>query len=158
MAAKVKCYLIAEIVVRKMLDMRGSIYRALEDRGEPFFPSAASKKNVQLIRVTDEEVYRFSVSGPKLITYGRRLINLKGLQYYNSVIKEVLSHGIQNIKVIYFDQPHAFEDEYGGGCNTKEVRDFSTYVDVCLKELTTFGDANMLTIVGYGIRIMATSC
>ncbi|KAM0053949.1 putative beta-glucosidase [Helianthus debilis subsp. tardiflorus] len=98
---------------------------------------------------TGLEAYRFSISWPRLIpsmlilvikkfsnyanlayvyfffTDGRGSVNLKGLQYYNDFINNLINHG------------QILEDEYGGWLSRKAMKDFVAYADVCFRE---FGD------------------
>lgn len=51
------------------------------------------KEDVQLMVDTGLDAYRFSISWPRLIPNGRGPVNPKGLQYYNNLINELISHG-----------------------------------------------------------------
>lgn len=51
------------------------------------------KADIQLIADTGLEAFRFSISWSRLIPNGRGSVNLKGLQYYNDFINELISHG-----------------------------------------------------------------
>ncbi|KAH7517072.1 hypothetical protein FEM48_Zijuj09G0023400 [Ziziphus jujuba var. spinosa] len=96
------------------------------------------KEDVQLMADTGLEAYRFSISWSRLIPNGRGPVNPKGLQYYNNLINELLSHGIQpHVALSNYDLPQTLEDEYGGWISREIVKDFSVYADVCFRE---FGD------------------
>ncbi|KAJ9187777.1 hypothetical protein P3X46_003197 [Hevea brasiliensis] len=96
------------------------------------------KEDVQLMAETGLQAYRFSISWPRLIPNGRGPVNPKGLQYYNNLINELISHGIQALVSLYnYDHPQSLEDEYGGWISRNIVRDFTAYADVCFRE---FGD------------------
>ncbi|KAK4790838.1 hypothetical protein SAY86_031251 [Trapa natans] len=115
------------------------------------------KEDVQLMVEMGLEAYRFSISWSRLIPNGRGAINPKGLQYYNNLINELISHGIEpHVTLHHSDFPQAFEDEYGGWISRKMVLDFAEYADVCFREFgdrvrhwTTFNEANIFTITGY---------
>ncbi|KAF7806962.1 beta-glucosidase 17 isoform X3 [Senna tora] len=63
-------------------------------------------------------------------------VNREGITYYNNLINELLSKGIQPfITLFHWDLPQALE--YGGFLSPKIVSDFSFYAEICFKE---FGD------------------
>ncbi|KAJ4969264.1 hypothetical protein NE237_015965 [Protea cynaroides] len=117
------------------------------------------KEDVKLMVDTGLEAYRFSISWPRLIPNGRGLVNPKGLQYYNSLINELLDNGIQpHVTLFHYDLPQALEDEYQGWLSPKIVKDFTAYADVCFKEFgdrvshwTTLNEPNVLTLGAYDI-------
>jgi beta-glucosidase len=51
------------------------------------------KEDVQLMANMGLEAYRFSISWSRLIPDGKGPINPKGLEYYNNLINELISHG-----------------------------------------------------------------
>ncbi|XP_050289336.1 beta-glucosidase 11-like isoform X33 [Quercus robur] len=106
---------------------------------------------------TGLEAYRFSISWSRLIPNGRGAVNPKGLQYYNKLINELISHGIQpHVTLHHTDLPQALEDEYGGWVSRKIVKDFTAYADVCFRKFgdrisywTTMNEANVFVLEGY---------
>ncbi|KAG2725887.1 hypothetical protein I3760_01G087000 [Carya illinoinensis] len=115
------------------------------------------KEDVRLMRDTGLEAYRFSISWSRLLPNGRGTINPKGLQYYNNLINELISHGIQpHVTLHHHDLPQTLEDEYGGWISRKSVKDFEAYADVCFRKFgdrvpywTTFNEANVFVLGGY---------
>ncbi|PHT38650.1 Beta-glucosidase 1 [Capsicum baccatum] len=115
------------------------------------------KEDVKLMADMGLEGYRFSISWSRLIPNGRGLINARGLQYYNNLIDELLSHGIQpHATLCHSDIPQALQDEYGGWMSRKIIDDFAAYADVCFKEFgdrvlywTTLNEVNVFTVGGY---------
>ncbi|KAK4763073.1 hypothetical protein SAY86_008841 [Trapa natans] len=115
------------------------------------------KEDVQLMAEMGLEAYRFSISWSRLIPNGRGSINPKGLQYYNNLINELISHGIQpHVTLHHSDFPQALEDKYGGWISRRMVLDFEAYADVCFREFgdrvrhwTTFNEANVFAQMGY---------
>uniref|UniRef100_A0A7N2LT82 Uncharacterized protein n=1 Tax=Quercus lobata TaxID=97700 RepID=A0A7N2LT82_QUELO len=113
--------------------------------------------DVQLMEDTGLEAYRFSISWSRLIPNGRGAVNPKGLQYYNKLINELISHGIQpHVTLHHTDLPQALEDEYGGWVSRKIVKDFTAYADVCFRKFgdrisywTTMNEANVFVLEGY---------
>ncbi|KAF3635674.1 Beta-glucosidase 11 [Capsicum annuum] len=117
------------------------------------------QEDVQLMVDIGFEAYRFSISWSRLILNGRGPVNPKGLQYYNNLIDELISHGpwIQpHVTLYHCDLPQALEDENVGWLRRKIVKDFTTFADVCFKEFgdkvlhwTTINEANILSFGGY---------
>ncbi|WVZ06486.1 hypothetical protein V8G54_019832 [Vigna mungo] len=92
-------------------------------------------EDVQLMADMGLEAYRFSISWSRLIPDGRGRVNPKGLQYYNNLINELISHGC-------------------------EEEDFTAYADVCFREFgdrvkhwTTVNEANACAVFGYDLGI-----
>ncbi|CAK8572775.1 unnamed protein product [Lathyrus sativus] len=96
------------------------------------------KEDVQLMVETGLDAYRFSISWSRLIPNGRGPVNPKGLQYYNNLINELISNGIQpHVTLHNYDLPQALEDDYEGWLSRDVIKDFTNYADVCFRE---FGD------------------
>ncbi|KAI3942363.1 hypothetical protein MKW92_034471 [Papaver armeniacum] len=120
------------------------------------------KEDVQLMVDTGLEAYRFSISWPRLIPNGRGPVNPKGLQYYNNLINELISHGIQaHVTLFHYDLPQPLEDEYGGWLSRKIVKDFTTYAEICFKEFgdrvstwTTINEPNVFVLGAYDLGFL----
>ncbi|CAN1353262.1 Beta-glucosidase 11 [Linum perenne] len=117
----------------------------------------AVQEDVQLMAEMGLDAYRFSISWSRLIPGGRGDVNPKGLEYYNNLINELISHGIQPMVSLYnFDHPQILEDEYGGWVSRKIVDDFRDYAEVCFREFgdrvlhwTTVNEPNILAYGSY---------
>ncbi|KAI9093605.1 hypothetical protein K1719_027054 [Acacia pycnantha] len=115
------------------------------------------KEDVALMAKMGLNAYRFSISWSRLIPDGKGPVNPKGMEYYNNLINELISHDIQpHVTLHHSDLPQALEDEYGGWLSRKVVRDFKTYADVCFREFgdrvkywTTMNEPNIFVIGGY---------
>ncbi|VVA89762.1 unnamed protein product [Arabis nemorensis] len=115
------------------------------------------KEDVKLMKDIGLEAYRFSISWSRLLPSGRGPVNPKGLQYYNNLIDELITHGIEpHVTLHHFDLPQALQDEYGGWLSQESVRDFTDYADTCFKEFgdrvtqwTTITEANVFSLGGY---------
>ncbi|MED6218204.1 glycosyl hydrolase 1, variant 2 [Stylosanthes scabra] len=115
------------------------------------------KEDVKLMVETGLEAYRFSISWSRLIPNGRGPVNPMALEFYNNLINELISNGIQpHVTLHNFDFPQALEDEYGGWISRKIIRDFTNYADVCFKEFgdrvsywITINEPNVFSIGGY---------
>ena len=81
--------------------------------------------------------FRFSISWSRVLPYGRGLINLKGIDFYNRLINECLKYNITPWVTLYhWDLPLELENQ-GGWTNRDIVGWFSDYVALCVKK---FGD------------------
>ncbi|KAH1058311.1 Hydroxyisourate hydrolase [Glycine soja] len=115
------------------------------------------KEDVQLMLETGLDAYRFSISWSRLLPNGRGPVNPKGLQYYNNLINELISNGIQPHATLHnFDLPQVLEDEYGGWTSRDIIRDFTYYAEVCFREFgdrvlywTTVNEPNVFALGGY---------
>uniref|UniRef100_A0A2N9IWR6 Beta-glucosidase n=1 Tax=Fagus sylvatica TaxID=28930 RepID=A0A2N9IWR6_FAGSY len=121
----------------------------------------------------------FPYHGQDLFPNGRGAVNPKGLQYYNNLINELISHGIQpHVTLHHADLPQVLEDEYGGWVSRKIVygslplsiihhffalkeKDFTAYADVCFRKFgdrvsywTTLNEANVFVIGGYDSGVL----
>ncbi|XP_060667290.1 beta-glucosidase 11 [Ziziphus jujuba] len=120
------------------------------------------KEDVQLMVDTGLDAYKFSISWSRLIPNGRGSVNPEGLQYYNNLIDELISHGIQpHVTLHHDDLPQALEDEYGGWVNSRLcMGDFTAYADLCFREFgdrvlhwATINEANVFAYGGYDVGI-----
>ncbi|KAG8389485.1 hypothetical protein BUALT_Bualt02G0234300 [Buddleja alternifolia] len=115
------------------------------------------KDDIGLMVDTGLEAFRFSISWSRLIPNGRGPINEKGLQYYNDLINELITHGIQpHFTLTHIDTPQALEDEDGGWLSREIVKDFLEFANVCFREFgdrvlhwTTINEANVASLGGY---------
>ncbi|XP_026408823.1 beta-glucosidase 22-like [Papaver somniferum] len=120
------------------------------------------KEDVQLMVDTGLEAYRFSISWPRLIPNGRGPVNPKGLEYYNNLINELISHGIQaHVTLFHYDLPQPLEDEYGGWLSRKIVKDFTAFAEICFKEFgdrvstwTTINEPNVFVLGAYDLGFL----
>ncbi|CAO2175716.1 unnamed protein product [Urochloa humidicola] len=117
------------------------------------------KEDVKLMHELGLGAYRFSIAWTRLIPDGRGAVNPKGLEYYNNLIDELLSYGIQPHATIYhFDLPQVLLDDYNGLLSPRFIEDFTAYADVCfrsfgdrVKHWTTVNEPNIEPFGGYDI-------
>ncbi|XP_074368443.1 beta-glucosidase 22-like isoform X3 [Apium graveolens] len=118
-------------------------------------------EEVHLMVETGLEAYRFSISWSRLIPNGIGAVNLKGLQFYNNLINELINHGIiPHVTLFHYDTPQILEDEYGGWLSKKAVKAFVAYADVCFREFgdrvlhwTTFNEPNVFAHYVYDFGV-----
>ncbi|GMI66587.1 beta glucosidase 11 [Hibiscus trionum] len=83
------------------------------------------QEDVKIMAEMGLDAYRFSISWSRLIPNGSGPLNPKGAQYYNNLINELISQGMQpHVTLTNYDLPQALEDEYGGWINSRIVCNF----------------------------------
>ncbi|ONK55428.1 uncharacterized protein A4U43_UnF3530 [Asparagus officinalis] len=98
------------------------------------------KGDVRIMKEMGVDAYRFSISWTRILPNGEISggINREGVQYYNNLIDELKSSGVEPYATIFhWDVPQALEDRYGGFLSSKILDDFKNYADVCF---ALFGD------------------
>mgnify|MGYP003316418962 CR=1 FL=1 len=88
------------------------------------------KEDIKLVKELGCDVYRFSISWPRIIPDGKSEVNLKGLEYYSNLIDECLKNGIEPFVTLYhWDMPLEIFKEGGLNCpNLKKY--FAHYCEV----------------------------
>ncbi|KAL9420925.1 hypothetical protein AB3S75_038486 [Citrus x aurantiifolia] len=98
------------------------------------------KEDVKIMKEMNLDAFRFSISWSRLLPSGKLSggVNNKGISFYNNLINELLSNGLQPfVTIFHWDLPQALEDDYGGFLSPRIVADFQDYAELCFKE---FGD------------------
>ncbi|EEF50172.1 beta-glucosidase 12 [Ricinus communis] len=98
------------------------------------------QEDVNIMKNMGLDTFRFSISWSRVLPNGtvKGGVNKKGIDFYNNLINELLSQGIQPfVTLFHWDLPQALEDEYGGFLSPSIVHDFKNYAELCFKE---FGD------------------
>ncbi|XP_022735952.1 LOW QUALITY PROTEIN: beta-glucosidase 13-like [Durio zibethinus] len=121
------------------------------------------KEDALALKDLGVDAYRFSIPCTRILPDGTLSggINQEGINHYNSLIDELIKHGIKPfVTLMHFDSPEALENKYGGFLNRTVVKDFKNYAEICFK---TFGDRvkNWITInepliiakFGYAMRV-----
>ncbi|XP_034242065.1 myrosinase 1-like [Thrips palmi] len=98
-----------------------------------------SKDDLAAIRELKLQMYRFSLSWPRLLPNGwTSNVNQDGLRYYHQLLDDLLDSGIQPmVTLFHWDAPQALLDEFDGWNNDKMVDAFVAYADFAF---THFGD------------------
>ncbi len=78
--------------------------------------------------------YRFSVSWSRVFPEGEGKLNEAGLDFYDRVVDELLSEGIEPmICLFHFDMPLALQKKYGGWQGRETVNAFCAYAETIVK-------------------------
>jgi len=95
------------------------------------------KEDVQILKTLGVQMYRFSVSWPRVLPEGRGRVNQAGLDYYDRLVDELLANGIQPwVTLFHWDLPQALEDAYGGWRNPQISDDFAAYAGIISERLS----------------------
>ena len=83
------------------------------------------KEDIKLMSEMGLKAYRFSISWPRIYPEGSGEVNEEGLKFYENIIDECLSYGIEPMVTIYhWDLPKALQDRYCGWERRKIIDDF----------------------------------
>ncbi|CAK0849568.1 unnamed protein product [Prorocentrum cordatum] len=104
--------------------------------------------------------YRFSISWSRLLPECRGRLSVEGLEFYNSLISELIANEITPMVTIHcWDLPECLD---GGWLNPKIIEDFEYYAGCCfnlfgdrVKHWTTFNDPCGYASLGYCEGIIA---
>ncbi|XAR63410.1 Beta-primeverosidase [Bertholletia excelsa] len=98
------------------------------------------KEDIKLMKFIGMDAFRLSISWSRVLPRGKLSggVNEKGIAFYNNLINELLSNGIQPfVTIFHWDLPQALEDEYGGFLSPRIVDDFRDLAELCFER---FGD------------------
>lgn len=121
------------------------------------------KEDVALMKSIGIQAYRFSISWPRILPAGRGAVNKEGIDFYNSLIDELIAHDIIPWVTLYhWDLPAALEFELNGWLGEKIDDVFAAYADVCfqhfgdrVKNWITINESWVVAILGYGHGVFA---
>ena len=114
------------------------------------------KEDVRLMAGLGLRAYRFSISWSRIMPEGTGAVNQKGIEFYNSLIDELLKSGIEPYVTLYhWDLPYALHQK--GGWLNNEISDcFEEYTRVVaeqfgdrVKHFITFNEPQVFTGCGY---------
>ena len=92
------------------------------------------KEDVKLLKDLGADVYRFSVSWPRIFPDGTGEVNKEGLDYYHRLVDELLENGIEPMCTLYhWDLPQALQDQ-GGWENRDTITAFVDYAELMFRE------------------------
>lgn len=119
-------------------------------------------EDVGLMKQLGTRDYRFSISWPRVQPDGRGPVNAEGLDFYDRLVDELLTAGIDPMATLYhWDLPQALEDD-GGWLNRGTVDRFEEYVAVVAERLADrvshwvpVNEPNVATMFGYAVGLHA---
>jgi beta-glucosidase len=94
------------------------------------------KEDVALMKDVGANAYRFSIAWPRIFPNGTGQPNLKGLDFYNRVVDELVGAGIAPFATLYhWDLPQALQDK-GGWQNRDTGKAFADYAGYMTEKLS----------------------
>ncbi|WP_099159669.1 glycoside hydrolase family 1 protein [Virgibacillus ndiopensis] len=95
------------------------------------------KEDINTMKEIGHNTFRLSISWARLIPGGRGEVNQEAVTFYNNVIDELLSNGIEPfVNLFHFDMPLELQNE--GGWENREV--VEAYADYAKEAFNLFGD------------------
>ena len=95
------------------------------------------KEDVKLMAEMGMKAYRFSIAWTRILPDGDGEVNEKGIQFYNELIDELVSYGIEPVVTMYhFDLPLKLHEK-GGWCSRNTIDAFVKYAKILFE---TYGD------------------
>ena len=118
------------------------------------------KEDVKLMKEIGLKSYRFSVSWPRI--FQSEKINPKGVEFYDNLINELLTNGIEPMITLYhWDLPQRLQD-IGGWENREVVDAYVKYAEFMFKHFgdrvkkwITFNEPLVTSYLGYGLGVHA---
>lgn len=92
--------------------------------------------DISLMRQLSLDVYRFSISWPRVLPQGKGLLNPKGLAFYDQLVDRLLAADIQPyITLFHWDMPHALYEAMDGFAGREVADHFADYGQRMVKHL-----------------------
>jgi beta-glucosidase len=86
------------------------------------------KEDVQLMKALGARAYRFSIAWPRVFPEGTGTPNPKGLDFYDRLLDELLTHDIEPFATLYhWDLPQALQARFGGWTSRETSKAFADY-------------------------------
>jgi beta-glucosidase len=119
-------------------------------------------EDVALMRDLGIDIYRFSISWPRIQADGTGPANPKGIAFYDRLIDELLAAGIKPMATLFhWDTPLSLERR-GGWRRRATAQRFGEYAALCGKAFgdrvdswVTINEACTVTLEGYGLDVHA---
>ena len=121
------------------------------------------KGDVGLMKALGANIYRFSISWPRVFPGGTGAPNPKGLDFYNALVDDLLANGIEPYATLYhWDLPQALEDDVGGWQSRATSQAFAEYAGYVAEKLSdrvkhffTINEFWTFIELGYGYGVHA---
>jgi beta-glucosidase len=95
------------------------------------------RDDVKLMKELGLDAFRFSIAWPRVLPQGRGAVNQAGLDFYDRLVDELLSNGIEPyVTLFHWDAPQALEDE--GGWTVRSTAE--AFVEYAEAVVTRLGD------------------
>jgi beta-glucosidase len=95
------------------------------------------REDVALMRSIGANAYRFSIAWPRIFPQGTGTPNMRGVDFYNRLVDELVEEGIAPFATLYhWDLPQALQDKGGwqSGDTAKAFGDYAGYVAAKLSD------------------------
>eukprot|EP00879_Flechtneria_rotunda_P008056 GHRR01008439.1.p1 GENE.GHRR01008439.1~~GHRR01008439.1.p1 ORF type:complete len:521 (+),score=119.18 GHRR01008439.1:997-2559(+) len=122
-------------------------------------------EDFSLMRSLGIKHYRFSISWNRILPEGAAgtPINQKGIDFYNSLINEMLANGIKPyVTMFHWDLPQILQDNYDGLIGKEFINDFINYATVLfenfgdrVQDWMTFNEPWVTCVLQYGQGVFA---
>jgi beta-glucosidase len=95
------------------------------------------QSDIRLVKTLGFKAFRFSISWPRVLPFGKGTVNKEGIRFYHDVIDECLANGlIPYVTLYHWDLPEALERE--GGWTAYSINHaFNEFTTLCAR---TYGD------------------
>lgn len=118
--------------------------------------------DLKLIKWMNLENFRFSISWPRLMPNSSRLVNQKGIDFYDRLIDQCLEMEIQPWVTLYHWDLPLWLERQGGWTNRNLLGHFERYIDLCMKHYSdrverwmVLNEPTAFTALGYYLGIHA---
>ena len=120
------------------------------------------REDVALMAELGASAYRFSISWPRVLPQGTGTVNVRGVDFYQRLVDELLAAGVQPmVNLFHWDLPQALQDR-GGFANPEVVGWFSDYTALMVSRLgdrvsdwMTFNEPAVYAFLGHADGIHA---